>query len=83
MIQQPAVDIIFNNNQSINITKPQIKKLFVFATSQTHFLVNNEIHDQTDEIAMGSHLGPTLANLFMGYHVNKWLNTEDSSTVLF
>ena len=28
-----AVDIIFHNNQSINITKPQLKKLFVFATS--------------------------------------------------
>ena len=27
-----AVDIIFDNNQSISITKPQLKKLFVFAT---------------------------------------------------
>ena len=29
-----AVDIIFDNNQSMNITKPQLKKLFVFTTSQ-------------------------------------------------
>ena len=28
-----VVDIIFDNNQSMNITKPQLKKLFVFATS--------------------------------------------------
>ena len=78
-----AVDIIFGNNQSMNSTKPQWKKLFVFATSQTHFVFNNEIYDQTDGIAMGSPLGPALANLFMGYHENKWLNSEESSTVLF
>ena len=32
---------------------------------------------------MGSPLGPALANLFMGYRENKWLNSEESSTVLF
>ena len=32
---------------------------------------------------MGSPLAPALANLFMGYHENKWLNSEESSTVLF
>ena len=78
-----AVDIIFDNNQSMSITKPQLKKLFVFATSQTHFLFNNEIYDQTDRVAIESPLGPALANLFMGYHENKWLNSEESSTVLF
>ena len=78
-----AVDIIFDNNQSMNITKPQLRKLFVFATSQTHFLFINEVYDQTDGVAMGSPLGLALANLFMGYHENKWLNSEESSTVLF
>ena len=78
-----AVDIIFDNNQSMNITKPLLKNLFVFATSQTHFLFSNEVYDQTDGVAMGSPLGPALANLFMGYHESKWLNSEESSTVLF
>ena len=67
----------------MNITKPQLKKLFVFATSQTNFLFNNEIYDQTDGLAMGSPLGPALANLFMGYYEKKWLNSEESSPVLF
>ena len=70
-----AVDIIFGNNKSMNITKP-------FATSQTHFLFNNEIYDQTDRVVMGSPLGSALANLSMGYHENKWLNSEENSTVL-
>ena len=32
---------------------------------------------------MGSLLGRALANLFMDYRENKWLNSEESSTVLF
>ena len=78
-----AVHIIFDNNQSMNITKPQLKIFFVFATSQTHFLFNNEIYDQTNGVAIGSPLGPALANLFMGYYENEWLNSEESSAVLF
>ena len=78
-----ADDIIFDNNPSMSITKPQLKNLFVSVTSQTHFLSNNEIYDQTDGVAMGSPLDSALANLFMGYHENKWLNSEESSTVLF
>ena len=66
-----AVDIIFDNNQSMSITKPQLKKLFIFATSQTHSLFNNEIYDQIGWVAMGSPLGPALANLFMGFHVKQ------------
>ena len=78
-----AVDIIFDNNQRMNITKPQLKKRFVVATSQTHFLFNNDIYDQTDRVAMRSPLGPALAHLFMGYHENKWLHFEERSTALF
>ena len=63
-----AVNIIFDNNKSMNITKPQLKKPFVFATSPTHFLFNNETYDQTDGVGMRSPFGPALANLFMGYH---------------
>ena len=41
--------------------------------SETHFIFNNEIYDQTDSISMGSPLAPILANLFMGYHENDWI----------
>ena len=32
---------------------------------------------------MGPTLGPELANLFMGYPENKWLNSEESFTIFF
>ena len=39
--------------------------MFNFATAKSHFLFNDEMFDQIDGVAMGSPLGPVLANLFM------------------
>ena len=61
----------------------KLTKLFVFATSQSLFLFNNEIYDQTDRVPIGSPLGPALANLFIVYQKNKWYSPEESFTVLF
>ena len=33
-----AINLIFNHNPNLNITKKELKKLFLFATSQTHFI---------------------------------------------
>ena len=33
-----AINLIFNHNPNLNITRKELKKLFLFATSQTHFL---------------------------------------------
>ena len=71
-----AVDVIFDNNQSMNITGHQIKKRFVFALSQTNFLFNNEIDDQNDGASMMLDLDRALANICMGYNENKLLNSE-------
>ena len=32
-----AINFIFNHNPNLNIIKKELKKLFIFATSQTHF----------------------------------------------
>lgn len=63
-----VVGIIVDNNQNINITQPQLKKLVVFAISQTNFLFSNEIYDETNGVAIKSPLGLALANHFIGYH---------------
>ena len=62
-----AIIIIFNHNHNLNITKKELKKLFLFANSQTHFL-------WIDGVAMGSPMAPVLANNFMGFYKSKWLN---------
>ena len=46
---------------------------FRIATSETHFTLNGSIFDQIDGVAMGSQLAPVLANLFMGFHEQYWM----------
>ena len=58
----------------LNITRKELSKLFLFATSHTHFIFNSKFYNQTNEIAIGSPLAPILANICMGFHELKWLN---------
>ena len=69
-----AINLIFNPNPNQNITKKELKKLFLFATSQTHFIFNSKFYNQIHGVAMGSPLAPVLANIFMGFYKSKWLN---------
>ena len=69
-----AINVIFNHNPNLNITKKELKKLFLFATSQTQFIFNGKFYNQIDGVAMGSPLAPVLANIFMGFYESKWLN---------
>ena len=68
-----AVKIFFDNNSNIKITKKDLKKLFEFATSGTHILFDGNYYDQIDGVAMGSPLGPVLANRFIGFYEKQWL----------
>ena len=47
-----AINLIFNHNANLNITKKELKKLFLFATSQTHFIFNSKFYNQIDGVAM-------------------------------
>ena len=49
-----AINLIFNHNPNLNITRKELKKLFLFVTSQTHFIFNSKFYNQIDGIAMGS-----------------------------
>ena len=63
-----AVNLLFEHNLDLNITKAELKKPFEFATSVTYFLFQGIFYDQIDGFAIGFPLGPVLANLFMGYY---------------
>ena len=68
-----AINLIFNHNANLNITKKELKQLFRFATSQTHFIFNGTFYNQIDGVAMGSPLAPVLANILIGFYESKWL----------
>ena len=69
-----AINLLFNHNSNLNITRKELKKLFLYATSKTHFIFNSKFYNQIDGVAMGSPLTTVLANIFMGFHESKWLN---------
>ena len=70
-----AVNLLFEHNLGLNITKTELKKLSESATSDTYFLFQGTFYDQIDGVAIVSPLGPVLANLFMGYYEALWLNS--------
>ena len=55
------------NKQQINTTlkKRTLKKLLLDSCTKTPFSINGELFKQIDGVAMGSPLGPTLANIIM------------------
>ena len=63
-----AVDQLFDNKPGIKLPKQDLKKLLLPAIGETHFLFNGDLYNQIDGVAMGSPLGSTLANLFIGHH---------------
>ena len=66
-----AINLIFDHNPNLSITRIELKKLFLFATSQTHLMFNSKFYNQIDGVAMSSPFGPVLANILMGFHESK------------
>ena len=67
---EETIEIIFKRiyiNKEItgDIPKQEMKELLIFCTKNVHFTSNNETYIQVDGAAMGSPLGPVLANIFM------------------
>ena len=69
-----AINLIFNHNLDLNITKKELKKLFLFAPSHAQFLFNDKHYNQIDGVAIGSPLAPALPVTFTSFYKSKWLN---------
>ena len=78
-----AINLIFNHNPNLSITRKELKNLFLFATSQTHFIFNSKFYNQVDEVAMGSPLAPILANIFMGFYKSKLVHKYNLNKLKF
>ena len=46
-IIQIAVELIYQNNLQLKVTKRELKQLFNFATSGTHFIFNGSFYDHS------------------------------------
>ena len=67
-------ELFKNSNEVSKLSKTDVHDLLNLATKESLFLFDGEYYYQTDGVAMGSPLGPTLANLFMSYHEQIWLD---------
>ena len=57
---------IYDERQIVTkISRQQMKKLLLICTKEMHFSFNGKMYQQIDGVAMGSPLGPIIANIFM------------------
>ena len=79
---EETIDICLNTlYRDESIKKPSIpetllRKLLLKATTEVEFSFDNMMYRQVDGVAMGSPLGPILANIFVGFYESK-IKDED------
>ena len=56
----------FNKTYQLNLSRMDLVDLLRASTKDQLFQFNGQLYEQTDGVAMGSPLGPRLANVFMG-----------------
>ena len=65
------------------IPKDVFVELMKSATSSVEFSFNYTMYKQTDGVAMGSPLGPALANIFVGYYEEKLFSQTQKPPTYF
>ena len=66
--------MLYKNEDVIeNVNKSEFKNLLSLATQESYFIFNDVLYKQKDGVAMGSPLGPTMANVFLSFYEVKWL----------
>ena len=67
-------DLHNKNLYNGKLSKRDLLKLLETATSESSFIFDYLLYKQVDSVAMGSPLGPTLANAFSCHNEKEWLD---------
>ena len=70
-----CVDMIYNKRKNVKVMlKRHFKQLLMLSVKSSFSFFNGVYYKQIDSVAMGSPLGPTLANIFLTYCKDSWLD---------
>ena len=83
-----CTDLIFDEYNKLqyrdcSLDRTQFRKLLGFAVKENHFVFNGQLVDQIDGVAMGSPLGPSLANIFMSHLEKRYLFRDRDHVAMF
>ena len=65
-----CIDELFKSEMT---NKKEMFEMLSLTLKESIILFDNKCYSQIDPVAMGSPLGPTLANIFLCYHESNWL----------
>jgi len=69
-----CLDKLFGSTTTyLGFNRKYFKKLLELAVKSSFFIFNDIMYQQCEGLGMGLPLGPTLANIFMGFHEEQWL----------
>ena len=71
-----CIENLFKDRTHVdNLLKDSFRELLTRTMFESLIVFNQEFYKQHDGVAMGSPLGPTVANAFLCYHEKIWLQT--------
>ena len=65
LVEKAFADDWFNQTYGLDLQKHQLTKLLEIAITNQLFQFNGQLYEQIDGVAMGSPLGPLMANVFL------------------
>ena len=76
-----CMDRLYRGNADITPHMPEdvLRRLIKLCVCDNTFVFNNKVYQQIDGVAMGSSLGPVLANIWMAHLEEKFILTSSLS----
>ena len=73
-LDEICIDELFKSEMTVCVlNKKETFEMLSLTLKESIILLDNKYYSQIDGFAMGSPLGPTLANIFLCYYESNWL----------